>query len=97
MKTVGAVMVGLSLMQNEEGAIVDNLIPRKCNATGRLIPPQDHASVQFRIADVDKEGHPTGVYETIVFGGYLRTLGEADNALNRIATEKGLLTGVYRQ
>jgi small subunit ribosomal protein S21e len=84
-------------MQNEEGETVDRLIPRKCSATGRLIPPQDHASVQFRIAGVDDEGHPTGVFETIVFGGYLRTVGEADNALNRIATEKGLLTGVYRQ
>jgi small subunit ribosomal protein S21e len=84
-------------MQNEEGEIVDRLIPRKCNATGRLISPQDHASVQFRIAAVDSTGHPTGVDEIIVFSGCLRTLGEADNALNRIATEKSLLTGVDRQ
>jgi small subunit ribosomal protein S21e len=84
-------------MQNEEGETVDRLIPRKYSATGRLIPPQDHTSVQFRIAAVDDAGHPTGVDETIVFGGYLRSLGEADNALNRIATERGLLSGVYRE
>jgi small subunit ribosomal protein S21e len=92
-----AVLAVLAQMQNDEGEIVDQLIPRKCNATGRLIAPKDRASVQFRIAAVDAEGHPTGVFETIVFAGYLRSLGEADNALNRIATEKGLLTGVYRQ
>jgi small subunit ribosomal protein S21e len=84
-------------MQNEEGEVVDRLVPRKCSATGRLIPPQDHASVQFRIAAVDAEGHPTGVFEMIVVGDYLRAFGGADNALNRIATKKGLLTGVYRQ
>ena len=84
-------------MQNEAGDIVDMLVPRKCDATNRLIAPHDHASVQFRIAKVNEEGVPTGEYETVSFCGYLRTLGEADNALNRIATEKGLLTGVYRQ
>ena len=85
-------------MQNESGEIVDVLIPRKCDATNRLIPPHDHASVQFRIAKVNDEGVPIpGEYETVVFSGYLRNLGEADNALNRIATEKGLLKGVYRQ
>jgi small subunit ribosomal protein S21e len=84
-------------MQNADGDVVDRLIPRHCDATNRLIPPKDHASVQFRIAKVNAEGLPTGEYETVVFGGYLRTLGEADNALNRIATERGLLTGVYRQ
>lgn len=83
-------------MQNESGEVVDVLIPRKCHATNRLIPPQDHASVQFRVAKLSEEGLPTGEYETVVFSGYLRTLGEADNALNRIATEKGLMTGVYR-
>jgi small subunit ribosomal protein S21e len=84
-------------MQNAEGDVVDLLIPRHCDATNRLIPPQDHASVQFRVAKLNAEGLPTGEYETIVFSGYLRTLGEADNALNRIATEKGLLSGVYRE
>jgi small subunit ribosomal protein S21e len=83
-------------MQNDAGETVDKLIPRHCQATNRLIPPQDHASVQFRVAKLNDQGLPTGEYETIVFSGYVRALGEADNALNRIATEKGLLTGVYR-
>ena len=83
-------------MQNEAGEVVDVIIPRKCDATNRLIPPHGHASVQLRIAQV-KDGVPTGEYETIVFCGYLRNLGEADNALNRIATERGLVQNVYRQ
>ena len=83
-------------MQNEAGTVVDMLIPRKCDATNRLIPPHDHSSVQFRIAKVSEDGVPTGEFETVCFCGYLRTLGESDNALNRIATEKGLLKGVYR-
>jgi small subunit ribosomal protein S21e len=84
-------------MQNESGEVVDKLIPRKCHATNRLIPPHDHASVQFRISKLNDQGVPTGEYETVIFSGYLRNLGEADNALNRIATEKGLLRGVYRE
>ena len=100
-EAVCSVLVGLfseksSEMQNEKGEVVDVLVPRKCDATNRLIPPHDHASVQFRIAKVNDEGLPTGEYETVTFCGYLRTLGEADNALNRIATEKGLLENVYR-
>ena len=83
-------------MQDESGTVVDVLIPRKCDATNRLIAPHDHASVQFRIAKVNEEGLPTGEFETIAFSGYVRTLGESDNALNRIATERGLLENVYR-
>ena len=84
-------------MQNETGELVDILVPRKCMATNRIIAPHDHASVQFRVAKVDANGLPTGEFETVCFSGYVRALGEADNALNRIATEKGLLQNVYRQ
>ena len=84
-------------MQNENGELVDILVPRKCMATNRIITPHDHASVQFRVAKVDADGVPTGEFETVCFSGYVRALGEADNALNRIATEKGLLENVYRQ
>ena len=83
-------------MQNEAGEIVDLLIPRKCMATQRVIPPHDHASTQFQIAKVNEDGVPTGEFETVVFSGPLRAQGEADFALNRIASEKGLLNGVYR-
>ena len=39
-------------MQDDEGAIVDMYIPRKCSATNRLINAKDHASVQIEIAGV---------------------------------------------
>ena len=84
-------------MQNEQGELVDILVPRRCMATNRLIPPHDHASVQFEIAEVSEDGIATGEKTTIYFGGYVRGLGESDNALNRIATEKGIISGVYRQ
>ena len=83
-------------MQNDAGEIVDSYVPRKCMATNKLIAPHDHASVQFQVSKVNEQGLPTGETETFVFSGYLRALGEADNALNRIATEKSLLENVYR-
>lgn len=83
-------------MQNDAGELVDILVPRKCMATNRLVSPHDHAAVQFPIVKVNEDGLPTGETETIVFSGYVRSMGEADNALNRIATEKGLISGVYR-
>ncbi|OXB70165.1 UNVERIFIED_CONTAM: hypothetical protein H355_006402 [Colinus virginianus] len=36
-------------MQNDEGKIVDIYIPRKCSATGRLIPSHEHGTVQLNV------------------------------------------------
>ena len=36
--------------------MVDIYIPRKCSATNKLIGPQDHASVQFKVAKLNDEG-----------------------------------------
>lgn len=39
-------------MQNDEGRIVDLYVPRKCSATGRLIPAKEHGAVQINVGQV---------------------------------------------
>ncbi|KAI9004053.1 ribosomal protein S21e [Gaertneriomyces semiglobifer] len=82
-------------MENEKGQVVDLYIPRKCSATGRLITAKDHASVQLNVADVDASGRITGSFQTYALSGFVRTLGEADDAVNRLATADGYLKGVW--
>ena len=61
------------------------------SATGRLITAKDHASVQINIGDVDANGRYTGAYKTYALSGFVRSLGEADDSLNRLATQDGYL------
>jgi hypothetical protein len=82
-------------MENDSGVLVDLYVPRKCAATNRLIISKDHASVQFRIADVDSNGRalPTGT--DFALCGQVRAMGEADDSINRLATKAGLLRNVW--
>lgn len=74
----------------------DLYTPRKCDATGQIITAKDHSSVQINIANVDAAGKAIpGDYETITLCGRVRYLGEADDSINRIASEKGLLKNVW--
>eukprot|EP01115_Flamella_aegyptia_P003375 TRINITY_DN1572_c0_g1_i1.p1 TRINITY_DN1572_c0_g1~~TRINITY_DN1572_c0_g1_i1.p1 ORF type:complete len:85 (-),score=39.85 TRINITY_DN1572_c0_g1_i1:29-283(-) len=82
-------------MQNEEGEKVDLYIPRKCSATNRLITAKDHASVQFNVAHVDANGVYNGEFTPFCLSGYLRTHGRSDDAVNRLATQKGFLKNVF--
>ncbi|KAJ3042315.1 40S ribosomal protein S21 [Rhizophlyctis rosea] len=82
-------------MENDKGQVVDLYIPRKCSATGRLITAKDHASVQINIGDVDANGRYTGAYKTYALSGFVRSLGEADDSLNRLATQDGYLKNVW--
>lgn len=82
-------------MQNEEGEKVDLYIPRKCSATNRLITAKDHASIQFNVGHVDANGVYTGDFTPFALSGFLRTQGRADEAINRLATNKGFLKHVY--
>lgn len=78
-------------MQNEAGKKVDLYIPRKCSATSRLIGAKDHASVQFNIGQVNEDGVYTGSFDTIALCGFVRSRGEADDAVNRFAIEKNIV------
>jgi small subunit ribosomal protein S21e len=63
-------------------------------ATNRLITAKDHASVQINIGHVDENGHIIpGQHTTYAICGFVRTRGESDDSLNRLATENGLLEG----
>ncbi|KDQ18526.1 hypothetical protein BOTBODRAFT_28911 [Botryobasidium botryosum FD-172 SS1] len=82
-------------MENDQGALVDLYVPRKCAATGRLITSKDHASVQIMIADVDAEGKALGTSTTFALCGQVRAMGESDDSINRLATRSGLLRNVW--
>jgi small subunit ribosomal protein S21e len=56
-----------------------------------LITAKDHASVQINIADVDAEGRLTGTTKTYALSGFIRSNAEADDSLNRLATQDGYL------
>ncbi|BGO91680.1 hypothetical protein NBRC10512_008128 [Rhodotorula toruloides] len=83
-------------MQNDQGQVVDLYVPRKCSATNRLIIAKDHASVQINVAEVDESGKMTGSNVTYAFCGSVRETGDADESLNRLATQDGLLKNVFQ-
>ncbi|KAK9894251.1 ribosomal protein S21e [Cystobasidium minutum MCA 4210] len=83
-------------MENDAGVVVDLYVPRKCAATSRLITAKDHSSVQINIAEVDEQGKMiTGKNVSYAFSGYVRSIGEADDSLNMLATQDGLLKNVW--
>merc|ERR1711907_709909 len=83
-------------MQNDAGEVVDLYLPRKCSATNSIIAAQDHASVQINIAKVNPQtGVATGEYYTYAFCGPVRSMGEVDDSLNRLADQDGILDKVY--
>jgi len=67
---------------------------RKCDATGRLITPQDHASVQIYVGHVNEAGIYTRECTAFALCGQVRAKGQADDAFNRLAAKAGLLKNV---
>ncbi|KAI8335512.1 30S ribosomal protein S21e [Chlamydoabsidia padenii] len=82
-------------MENSEGKLVDIYIPRKCSATNRLIIASDHASIQLNVADVNEEGRATNSFSTYALCGFVRKEAEADDSINRLATQDGYLKNVW--
>jgi len=54
-----------------------------------LITSKDHASIQLSIADVDANGRALPTSTSFVLSGQVRSQGEADDSLNRLATKAG--------
>jgi len=81
-------------MQNEEGQKVDLYFPRKCSATNRLITAKDHSAVQVNVGHVNSNGVFTGDFTPFVLCGFLRGKGSSDDALNRLAQDKGFIKNV---
>ncbi|KAF7332295.1 hypothetical protein MKEN_00110700 [Mycena kentingensis (nom. inval.)] len=82
-------------MENDQGVLVDLYVPRKCSATNRLIISKDHASVQINIVDVDANGRALSTSTTFALCGQVRSQGESDDSINRLATKAGLLRNVW--
>ena len=62
------------------------------SATNKLINAQDHASVQINIVNVDAEGRAIiGQCTSYALSGAVRSKSEADDSLNRLATEDGIV------
>jgi hypothetical protein len=68
-------------------------IPKKtftfCDHQDRLITSKDHASVQISIADVDANGRALSTTTTFALCGQVRSQGEGDDSMNRLATKAG--------
>jgi small subunit ribosomal protein S21e len=73
----------------------NSYVPRKCSATNRIIKAKDHASVQISIAKVDENGRYTGENHTFALSGFVRAMGESDDAMNRLAQRDGFLKTVW--
>ena len=43
-------------LKNNEGQVMEKYIPRKCSVTSKVIAPNDYASVQIFVPDVDENG-----------------------------------------
>ncbi|KAI1338709.1 ribosomal protein S21e [Xylariaceae sp. FL0016] len=83
-------------LENDRGEIVDLYVPRKCSATNRIIKAKDHASVQISIAKVDESGRQIpGENQVFALCGFVRAMGESDDAMNRLAQKEGLLKNVW--
>ncbi|KAF2404596.1 hypothetical protein EJ06DRAFT_535753 [Trichodelitschia bisporula] len=88
--------INIALEQsNERGELVDLYVPRKCSATNRIIKAKDHASVQISVGKVDENGRYTGENQTYALCGFVRAMGESDDALNRLVQKDGFLKNVW--
>ena len=82
-------------MQNSAGDYVDLYIPRKCEATNRLIDCKDTASVQITFntdgLSVGKKSDEQKDF-TVVLSGFVRSKGNSDAALNKILYQNKMLS-----
>ena len=69
--------------------IIHKIIHNVTFIQDRLITSKDHASVQISIADVDANGRALGTSSTFALCGQVRSQGESDDSINRLATKAG--------
>ena len=82
-------------MQNSKGDYVDLYIPRKCEATNRLIDCKDSASVQITLntdgLNLEKQKDDKKNF-TVILSGFVRSKGNSDAALNKFLYDKKILS-----
>ena len=82
-------------MQNSAGDYVDLYIPRKCQATNRLIDCKDTPSVQITLNTdgLNLENQKDEQKKlTVVLSGFVRSKGNSDAALNKILYQNKILS-----
>ncbi|EAN32089.1 Ribosomal protein S21e [Theileria parva strain Muguga] len=79
-------------MINEDGKLVDLYIPRKCSGTNRIISAKDHGAVQINIGLVDERGVYNNTNFSLALSPEMRQRGDADETVNRLLREEGLLS-----
>merc|ERR1712173_235419 len=86
----------ISIKMSNNDALNQGFNARKCSSSGKLINAKDHASIQIQVAEVDEQGRMTGVSTIYAICGQLRTMGESDDAINRLACADVLMKpGVF--
>jgi hypothetical protein len=75
--------------QSVSSSLVQRNIEILTSSTDRLITSKDHASVQINIVDVDSNGRALNTSTTLALCGQVRSQGESDDAINRLATKAG--------
>jgi small subunit ribosomal protein S21e len=75
--------------------LFSSYVPRKCSATNRIIKAKDHSSVQISIGKVDENGRYSGENQVYALSGFVRAMGESDDAMNRLAQRDGFLKAVW--
>ena len=85
---LGKPMQGTS---NVKGTLIEKYIPRKCEATSKLIGPRDYASVQVIVPNVDSNGRViVGDEHIIALSGFIRSKGRSEWELEKILIAKGI-------
>ena len=82
-------------MQNSAGDYVDLYIPRKCQATNRLIDCKDTASVQITLntEGLNLENQKDDQKKlSVVLSGFIRSRGNADAALNEVLYKNKIIS-----
>ena len=78
-------------LRNTEGQVMDKFIPRKCSITSKVIAPNDYASVQIFVPDVDDEGRvrrDQGSGFKFAISGYLRNKGRSNYEIEKLLRSK---------
>ena len=76
---------------NQDNKVTDLYLPRKCDYTDRLITPKDNSSIQLNICEVNADGTINLNKSSIItICGYVRSLGQGDNAIEKILREKNI-------
>lgn len=69
--------------------------PRKCFATNKVINAVDHAAIQINLGKVNAEGVYTRENVTYPISGFVRSKGESDGWVTKLAQKDGLVEPVF--